>query len=580
MTTIDTSFVPAEIDATDWANVEPLFAALQERSVETAGEFERWLVDRSELEAACSQAEANLYISMTCDTEDTAAAGAFTKFLEEVSPRLKPAAFELDKREAEFFARFDMPEDRYLVLRRATRAAVEIFREANVPLQTELDKLAQKYQTVTGAMTVEFEGSEQTMPQMGRYQESNDRAVREAAWRVCAERRLADKDAIDGIFDEQITLRHRVAKNAGFTNYVGYAFKSMLRFDYGPEDCFAFHEAVEKAVVPFNQRRLEERRRDLGVDSLRPWDVAVDAKGRDPLTPFTGGRELMQKAVAACGRLDPRLASMLGELGDGSEARGSRDGACLDLDSRKGKAPGGYQYMRDRIRESFIFMNAAGLHRDVETMVHEAGHSFHSQLCRDEPLVGYRHSPIEFAEVASMSMELLTMKHWGGADGYYPDEADRARAARKQLQGSVSLLAWIATIDAFQHWIYTNPEHSREERVAFWLGLEARFGGGLDWSGLDDEHKWMWQRQPHLWGHPFYYIEYGIAQLGALGLWLISLEQGEAAAIDLYIKALSLGGSKPLPELFAAAGLNFDFGLDTVSRLVERVEAELAKLPE
>lgn len=580
MPTLDTSFVPAEIDATDWANIEPLFAALRDRPVESAADFERWLIDRSELEAACNEAEANLYISMTCDTEDADAAGAFTKFLEEVSPKIKPAAFELDKVEASYFDRFDMPEDRYLVMRRATQAAVELFREANVPLQTQIDKLAQKYQTVTGAMTVEFDGREQTMPQMGKYQESNDRAVRESAWRICAERRLQDKDAIDEIFGEQVKLRQQVARNAGFTNYVGYAFRSMLRFDYGTEDCFAFHDAVEKAVVPFNQRRLEERRATLGVDTVRPWDVAVDSKGRKPLTPFDGGAQLMQKAIAAFGRLDPRLADMLGELGDGSESRGSRGGACLDLDSRKGKAPGGYQYMRDRIRQPFIFMNAAGLHRDVETMVHEAGHAFHSQLSREDPLVGYRHAPIEFCEVASMAMELMTMQHWGGPDGYYPDEADLGRAMRKQLQGSVSLLAWIATIDAFQHWIYTNPEHTADERCAHWLELESRFGGGVDWSGLDAEHRWLWHRQPHLWGHPFYYIEYGIAQLGALQLWLISLEQGEQAAIDLYIKGLSIGGSRPLPELFESTGLAFDFGAETVSRLVERVEAALAKLPD
>lgn len=580
MARLDTSFVPADIDAANWAEIEPLFKALLARPVESADEFERWLTDRSELDAACSEAEANLYISMTCDTNDQAAAGAFTRFIEEVSPKIKPASFELDKREAELFGKIDMPEDRYLVLRRATKAAVEIFREQNVPLQTELEKLTQQYQTVTGAMTVEFDGREQTMPQMGKYQESNDRAVREAAWRACAARRLQDKDAIDEIFDKQIKLRQKVASNAGFTNYVGYAFKSMLRFDYGPEDCFAFHEAVEKAVVPFNERRLAERRRDLGVQTLRPWDIGVDQKGRPPLRPFEGGAELVSKALASFRGLDPRLADMLAELGDGSESRGSRDGACLDLDSRKGKAPGGYQYMRDRIRVPFIFMNAAGLHRDVETMVHEAGHAFHSQLCRSEPLVGYRHAPIEFCEVASMSMELLTMNHWGGADGYYPDEADRARAARKQLQGSVSLLAWIATIDAFQHWLYTNPAHSREERTAFWLSLEDRFGAGIDWTGLDDEHKWMWHRQPHLWGHPFYYIEYGIAQLGALQLWLKSLEEGESAAIDAYIHAMQLGGSRPLPELFEAAGLEFDFGETTVSRLVDRVEAELAKLPE
>ncbi|MCC7388314.1 MAG: M3 family oligoendopeptidase [Phycisphaerales bacterium] len=580
MTTLDTSFVPADLDAASWAAIEPLFKALLARPVGSAPEFERWLTDRSELDAACAEAEANLYISMTCDTNDQAAAGAFTRFIEEVSPRIKPASFELDRRAAELFGRIPMPEARYLVLRRATTAAVEIFRERNVPIQTELEKLTQQYQTVTGAMTVEFDGREQTMPQMGRYQESNDRSVREAAWRVCASRRLRDRDAIDEIFDRQIALRQQAAANAGFSDYVGYAFRSMLRFDYGPEDCFAFHEAVEKVVVPFNERRLAERRRDLGVGALRPWDIGVDPKGRPPLRPFEGGAQLVTKALASFRRLDPRLAAMLGELGDGSESRGSRDGACLDLDSRKGKAPGGYQYMRDRVRRPFIFMNAAGLHRDVETMVHEAGHAFHSQLCRTEPLVGYRHAPIEFCEVASMSMELLTMRHWGGADGYYPSEADRARAARKQLQGSVSLLAWIATIDAFQHWIYTHPTHTRAERTAFWLSLESRFGAGIDWTGLGDEHKWLWHRQPHLWGHPFYYIEYGIAQLGALQLWLKSLEEGEASAIDAYIRAMRLGGSRPLPELFAGAGLEFDFGEATVRRLVDRVEAELRQLPE
>jgi oligoendopeptidase F len=580
MQTLDTSFVPAEIDATEWSNVEPFFRSLLEREVTTPSEFERWLIDRSELESACSEAEANLYISMTCDTEDAEAAGAFTKFIEEVSPKLKPASFELDKRQAELFERIPMPENRYLVLRRATLAAVEIFRDENVPLQTDLDKLTQKYQTVTGAMTVEFDGREQTMPQMARYQESPDRAVREAAWRACAERRLRDRDEIDGIFDRQVALRHRVAKNAGFNDYVGYAFKSMLRFDYGPEDCFAFHEAVERAVAPFNARRLEERRDALGVEAVRPWDLGVDPKGRPPLSPFEGGRELMGRAGAAMQRLDPRLAEMLAELGDGSEARGSRNGACLDLDSRKGKAPGGYQYMRDRIRKPFIFMNAAGLHRDVETMVHEAGHAFHSQLAREEPLAAYRHAPIEFCEVASMAMELLTMPHWGGADGFYPDEADLARAQRKQLEGSVGLLSWIATIDAFQHWIYTHPDHTRDQRREAWLALEDRFGAGVEWSGLDAEHASLWHRQPHLWGHPFYYIEYGIAQLGALQLWLHSLERGESAAVDAYLRALSLGGSRPLPELFEAAGLEFDFGPETVSRLVERVEAQLDSLPD
>jgi oligoendopeptidase F len=288
----------------------------------------------------------------------------------------------------------------------------------------------------------------------------------------------------------------------------------------------------------------------------------------------------MAKSVAVFDRLDPRLGRMLSSLGDGSEARGAENGASLDLDSRKGKAPGGYQYMRDRSRKPFIFMNAAGLQRDVSTMLHEAGHAFHSMLCDQEPLLPYRSSPIEFAEVASMSMELLTMPHWDAPGAFYANPDELARARRQQIERSITLLPWIATIDAFQHWIYTNPDHSRDQRTAFWLSLDQRFGSAVSWQGLEAFRAAVWHRQGHLFGHPFYYIEYGIAQLGALQLWLVSLEKGEKHAVEAYLRGLSLGGSKPLPDLFAASGLKLDFGPDTIQRITDRVEAELDKLPE
>jgi oligoendopeptidase F len=424
---------------------------------------------------------------------------------------------------------------------------------------------------------VRFDGREQALPMMARYQESPDRAVREEAWAAVSERRLRDVGAIDGLFDRMVRLRHRMALNAGFADFVGYAFKAKKRFDYTPEDCRRFHEAAAQVVVPFMRRQNERRRRHLGVGTLRPWDLSVDPRGRPPLKPFEGGVELMRKSVAAFNRIDARLGSMLAGLGDGSNANGSAGGACLDLDSRKGKAPGGYQSMRDRSRRPFIFMNAAGLHRDVETMVHEAGHTFHSLLCVDEPLVRYRSAPLEFCEVASMSMELLTMPHYGA---FYKDEEDQDRARRQQLERTYTILPWIAAIDAFQHWIYSNPSHTPEERTAQWLALDERFGPAISWEGHERARATQWQRQMHLFGAPFYYIEYGIAQLGALQLWLKGLEEGEKAAIDAYFRGLSLGGSRTLPELFEATGLRFDFGPGTVARLVERVERELERLPE
>ena len=573
---MNTEFVPAEIDATEWSNIKPLVTALRERCVSSLDEMERWLLDRSELDAACSEAAANLYIDMTCHTEDETRQQAYTRYIEQVAPELTKAGFALDSRQVELADAVGLDGERWSVLGRDTRAEVELFRDENVPLQTELAKLSQKFDQVCGAMTVEFEGEERTLPQMGRYQESLDRGQRESAWRAVSTRRLGDAETINAIYDEMVTLRDRVGRNAGFETFTGYAFKAKRRFDYGPEQCIAFHEACEKRIAPL-ARRLDERRREsLGVGTLRPWDMAVDPRGREPLRPFEGGGDLVVRSRRVFERLDPRLAALFAELGDGASANGAGGGACLDLDSRRGKAPGGYQYNRDRIRVPFIFMNAAGLHRDVETMVHEAGHAFHSMLCRDEPIMHYRESPVEFAEVASMAMELLSMPYW---DEYYPDEQDLARARRQQLENSILLLPWIATIDAFQHWVYANPGHSIDERTAAWVELDDRFGRGFSWDGLDEQRAVSWQRQGHLFGAPFYYIEYGIAQLGALGLWLHGLEHGEASALERYRRALSLGGSRPLPELFGAAGLEFDFGPGTVGRLADRVEAELEKLP-
>jgi oligoendopeptidase F len=576
-----TPFVPEHLDATDFDAVEPLLKALLARPVRSVKDLEQWLIDRGELAAACGEAKANLYITMTCDTDDTAASAAFEKFIVDVEPRLKPHAFELDKRFVELAAEFPLDPARYTVIVRDAKAEVELFREENIPLETELAQLGQKFEQLAGSLTVQFDGREQTLPQMARYQEQTDRAVRESAWRATAERRAREVGGFSDIYDQMIALRTKVAKNAGFGNYVAYAYKAKHRFDYTEKHCRDFHEGVEKAIVPLVRALDRDRATKLGVEPLRPWDLSVDVKGRGPLRPFSGGRDLMTKSVAAMRSLDPRLAAMLASMGDGSEARGARGGACLDLDSRKGKAPGGYQYMRDRSRQAFIFMNAAGLQKDVETMVHEAGHAFHSMLCRDEPLLEYRGSPIEFAEVASMSMELLSMRHLAAKGSFYENNpTDFARATREQLKRSVHILPWIATIDAFQHWVYANPGHTRAEREQHWLSLDARFGNAVSWGGIESHRANLWQRQLHLFSHPFYYIEYGIAQLGALQLWLISLEKGEKTAVDHYTRALSLGGSRPLPELFRAAGLEFGFGPGIISRLAERVQRELEKVAE
>jgi len=559
-----TDFVPADIDATNWDNLQPYYQQLLDREFKCSGCLEQFLLDRSELDAAASEAGSNLYITMTCNTEDKNAKDAFLSFVENVEPELKKLGFELNKKVVSSQHIESLDKDRFRVLVRDWCADVEIFRDENVPLQTEDTKLGQEYAELCGAMMVNFDGEERTMPQMGMYQQDQDRSVREASWRAVAERRLQDRDTIDGIFDKMVANRNQTAQNAGFEEYRGYMFAVKHRFDYTPEDCIAFHDAIDEACMPIVRALAKERKEALGVDTLRPWDIAVDPHGHAALKPFDSADDLIEKTSKLFHRMDTELGDMFDTMRDG--------GYSLDLDSRKGKAPGGYQASRDRQRKPFIFMNAAGLPRDLDTMVHEAGHAFHYMLCRHDDLVWYRGAPLEFAEVASMSMELLAYPF---LDEFYSPEEIK-RAIKKHLEGIVSTLTWVATIDAFQHWIYLNPEHTREERTAHWLELGERFGGGVDWTGLEAEQEAVWHRQLHPFEVPFYYVEYGIAQLGALQMWLKYIENPKEA-IAAYKNGLELGASKTLPSLFEASGLKFDFTTDMVSTLMKTVGEELVK---
>lgn len=558
-------FVPADLDASRWETLQPLYAELLAREIDSAESLEQLLLDRSELDAAASEAHALLYIRMTCHTDDEEAKSGYLTFVEQVQPELVRVSFALDRMivGSPFAASLDA--DRYGILLRNARADVELFREENVPLQTEETKLGQQYSETCGAMTVMHRGTERTLPMMSKFLEETDRATREEAWRLVAERRLADRDRLDEIFDRMVGIREKIARNAGFPNYRDYMFAEKHRFDYGPKECEAYHQACEEVCVPVHRRLCEERRKALGVETLRPWDLAVDVQGRDPLRPFDGAERLVEGTAQLFERMDPAIGRLFAEL---------RDGTSLDLESRKGKAPGGYQYNRDRIRRPFIFMNATGMQGDLSTMIHEAGHAFHALLCRDDALVAYRHPPIEFAEVASMGMELLAFPY---LDEFY-DEAEAARAKRGHLEALARLLPWTATVDAFQHWIYLNPKHTREERTRQWLALDERFGSTVDWTGLEAYRAAGWHRQLHIFEVPFYYIEYGIAQLGALELWLRS-KKSERDAIRGYMAALALGGSKPIPALFAAAGLSFDFSPDAVKRLMDAVQREIETLP-
>ena len=553
------------VDATQWSELEPHYQNFLNREINSANALEDWLLELGRFDAYVGETGSMLYVNMTCDTENEEVKQAYLDFVEKVQPELAKISDLLNRKLAECPHADELDPVEYNVLLRDIRMDLALFREENIPLGTELTKLGQRYNEICGAMTVEFDGEERTMQQMGKYLQVNEREIRENAYETVGERRFENSEEIDELYEKMIELRHQIAQNAGYENFRDYIFDAKHRFDYTPADCEAFQDAVENICVPLMRDVDEERRQTLNLESLRMWDLGNDVHGREPLRPFTEVDEM----VSGTSRMFHRLSPELGEFFDSL-----RDGTSLDLDSRKGKAPGGYQLQRDHSRKPFIFMNATGLQRDLETMVHEAGHAFHSIYADDIPLVDYRSAPLEFCEVAAMTMELLTHDF---LDEFYSDE-EAQRAVRNHLEGIVSILPWIATIDAFQHWVYTNPGHSREERHAKWLELGDRFGSVLDWTGFEDWRKVGWQRQLHLFSYPFYYIEYGIAQLGALQMWLQYRDKPEMALAN-YATAMRLGGSRPLPDLFEAGGMQFNLGRPTVQGLIDAVRDQLAELP-
>ena len=567
-TVVTRNFVPQEIDFSSFAQIEPLYTQLLERPITSAKDAEQWLLDASELSAAVDEYGARRYIDKSCHTDDAAVEKRFMQFVEEVEPKIKPLHFKLQKKFLSAPAAVELRDgQRYLLLRRKWQADVALFREANVPLETEVTKKVTEYDKLSGAMMVTFDGREQTLQQLARYAEQTDRAVREKAWRAASDRRLQDRAVMETIFDDLLKLRKQIAINAGLSDYRAFQWIANKRFDYTPEQCLHFADAIERCCVPIVKKLDAQRRADLNVPTLRPWDQSVDPKNRPPLVPFgeSDVTTLLSKTTEIFTKLSPDLAKDFDTL---------RVNGNLDLDSRKGKQPGGYQSSLEESKQPFIFMNAAGLQRDVETLLHEGGHAFHYLWATHEPLVFLRSAPMEFCEVASMSMELLGSEH---LDVFY-SETDMARAKRTLFEGIVRFFPWMATIDTFQHWLYTHPDHTQAERTSQWLSILNRFGGDVDWSGLEPIRESSWQRQLHLFHYPFYYIEYGIAQLGALQLWLKAMEDPRRALAN-YRAALSLGGTRPLPELFAAAGIRFDFSEQTLKPLMDSLESELAALP-
>ena len=559
-------FVPANINLGNWKELNPLFKKLEEQldTSSTAENLEQVILNWEELSAAIAEEGSKRYIAMTCQTEDKDAEKAYLEFVEKIEPEEKECNFLLSEKLTKHPKCKNLKNQRYEVFLRDTALQVELFRSENVTLETEASKLGQKYQKIIGSLTVHFQGKEQTLIQMSRHLEETERNHRQKAWELVASRRLEESEKIDSHIDDLAKLRNQMSENAGFSNYRDYAHKRLGRFDYSPDDCISFQNAIEEEMVPLLRELQDERIQELNINELKPWDTATDPKGRPPLEPFEKVSDLIECSQSIFNQVDGNLSDWFQKM---------QDLDLLDLANRKGKAPGGYQCSLDESRLPFIFMNSVGVQRDVETLLHEAGHAFHSMASQNEPLHSYRHAPIEFCEVASMAMELLGSEFL--EEFYNSEEARRARI--NHLEGIVFVFPWIATVDAFQHWLYLNPDHSIEDRDRAWSNLIDRFGGNVDWTNCELAKAKLWHKQLHIFLHPFYYVEYGIAQLGALQVWA-NYKNNKSKALNDYKAALALGGSKPLPELFKRCNIQFDLSRDTVAPMANLLRKELKAL--
>ena len=559
------NFVPENLNIDSWNKVEPLFENLFKRSINSKKELENWMRDRSELNSVMNEDLAWRYIKMNINTKDEKLAKKFHFWIKEISPNLAPYSHKLNIKLIESPFLNELEHEKYNIYLRSVKKQIEIYREENIPLFTEMEAKQQEYGMISAKMTVEFDGKSLTMQQASLILKNTDREKRKTIYNLIQKRRLEDEEKLDNLYDELITLRRKIAKNAGYKNYRDYMFSAMGRFDYKPEDCFDFHNAISKKIVPIITTFEEKRKKELDYVNYRPWDTAVDVDGLKPLKPFNGGNELTDLTIKCFSKLRPYFGNCISIM---------KEMKHLDLESKEGKAPGGFMYPLHEIGVPFIYMNSVGSQRDLVTMVHEGGHAIHSFLCRNLELTEFKSTPSEVAELASMAMELLSMDYW---DTFYENENELKRAKLEQLEKALGTLPWVAAIDKFQHWIYTN-KHTAKERKEKWLEIDSELGNQvINWDGQESAQKIMWQRQLHLYEVPFYYIEYGMAQLGAIAVWRSYKKHGEKA-IENYINALKLGYTKSIGEIYKTAGIKFDFSEEYVNELALFIKEELKKL--
>lgn len=558
-------FIPKDFKLSTWENLEPFYRDLESRDISNQGLFENWIKNWDELYAVVSEDMRWKYIKTSIDTADTAAKVALEDFYVNINPKMKPWENRLQKKFNASSLKDQLSKD-FINFKRGIANDLALFNEKNIELSKELSLLENTYAEVTGAWSITYKGKELTMPQAAKFMRDTDRSVREEVYMLCRERETQDAERLDLLLSDLIAKRHEIALNAGYQNYRDYKFDEMHRFDYSPEDCEAFHQSTASSIIPLLKGIDMQRKTDLGLQELKPWDTAVDPFQRAALSPFNTTEEFVDKTVDCFNKLDPYFGACIANMYETGR---------LDLDSRKGKAPGGYMMAMPESGVPFIFMNHASSEGDVRVMVHEGGHAIHSYLDYSLEFASMRQTPSEVAELASMSMELFSLENW---ESFYPNEEDLKRAKKNHLEGLLRILPSVGKGDAFQHWMYTNPTHSVAERRQKWMELSKIYGSGVvNTEGLEFYTEVGYHGILHFFQVPFYYIEYGFAQLGAIALWR-NYKNDKEKAIEDYSNALKLGYTRTIPEIYETAGIKFDFSENYVRDLADFVRGELEKL--
>ncbi len=548
-----------------WSEIEPYYKDVATRILTKANVHE-WLADWTALDERIGEMYARLHLATTENTTDKAAEERYRVFLDQI--HLPVEAEEQTLRQKLIGSGLE-PIGFEIPLKKM-RAEADLFREANLPLLAEERKLEMEYDQIVGAQSVQWQGKEVTISQLRTVFQDTDRSKRELAWRLAGQRQLADRKVINELWCKLLALRNQIAANAGKRDYIEYRWQQLHRFDYTPADCKRFHNAIEQVVVPAAERLYKRRQQMLGVDPLRPWDVDVDPRGRAPLKPFRDTDELKAIAGRIFAKVDPQLHEYFETMVHES---------LLDLDNRKNKAPGAYCTSFPMSKRPFIFMNAVGVHEDLQTVLHESGHAFHNFERNALPYSQQRYVGMEFAEVASMSMELFAAPFLAADAGGVYSESDAARARVQHLESNILFWPYMAVVDAFQHWVYEHPQAAADPANCDeqWLEQWRRFMQGVDWSGMEDEVKTGWHRKLHIHQVPLYYVEYGLAQLGAMQIWRNAMSD-RAGAVARYRRALAMGGTASLPELYAAAGCKFAFDAATLGEMVALAEKVIGDL--